>query len=155
MRAGSQRFRKQFLRSCRRSRIAPTPAACFIKCLSDTRLCRKYIPGVYLVKFVVLFGDIRSIYTPTGKIARNQSMSGEIPGDLLQWRKGFSVVASSGSIVKAMKTMGREQPTLAPDQVPGRGTRGHSLLDDAATPKMERHRPVFIGDSALALPIRP
>lgn len=36
----------------------------------------------------------------------------EMPGDLLQWLRGFYFVAEAGSITKATTLMGREQPTI-------------------------------------------
>jgi len=36
-------------------------------------------------------------------------MFDEIPGDLLQWLRGFYFVANTGSIMKATKIMGRER----------------------------------------------
>lgn len=40
-------------------------------------------------------------------------MIDEIPGDLLQWLRGFYCVADSGSITKATTLMGRMQPTIS------------------------------------------
>ena len=39
-------------------------------------------------------------------------MIDEIPGDLLQWLRGFYYVARSGSVTQATTMMGREQPTI-------------------------------------------
>jgi DNA-binding transcriptional LysR family regulator len=36
----------------------------------------------------------------------------EIPGDLLQWLRGFYFVAEKGSVTRATVLMGREQPTI-------------------------------------------
>jgi DNA-binding transcriptional LysR family regulator len=36
----------------------------------------------------------------------------EIPGDLLQWLRGFYCVAESGGVTQATSAMGREQPTI-------------------------------------------
>lgn len=36
----------------------------------------------------------------------------EIPGDLLQWLRGFYFVAQRGSVTQATAVMGREQPTI-------------------------------------------
>jgi DNA-binding transcriptional LysR family regulator len=36
----------------------------------------------------------------------------EIPGDLLQWLRGFYFVAQKGSVTQATLVMGREQPTI-------------------------------------------
>ena len=36
----------------------------------------------------------------------------EIPGDLLQWLRGFYFVAARGSVTQATLVMGREQPTI-------------------------------------------
>jgi len=36
----------------------------------------------------------------------------EIPGDLLQWLRGFYFVADKGSVTQATRVMGREQPTI-------------------------------------------
>jgi DNA-binding transcriptional LysR family regulator len=36
----------------------------------------------------------------------------EIPGDLLQWLRGFYFVAQRGSVTQATTVMGREQPTI-------------------------------------------
>ena len=36
----------------------------------------------------------------------------EIPGDLLQWLKGFYYVAEKGSVTQATIVMGREQPSI-------------------------------------------
>lgn len=40
-------------------------------------------------------------------------MIDEIPGDLLQWLRGFYFVADRGSITKATSLMGRMQPTIS------------------------------------------
>jgi DNA-binding transcriptional LysR family regulator len=37
----------------------------------------------------------------------------EIPGDLLQWLRGFYFVAEKGSVTQATLLMGREQPTIS------------------------------------------
>lgn len=39
-------------------------------------------------------------------------MIDEIPGDLLQWLRGFYFVAQKGSVTQATIVMGREQPTI-------------------------------------------
>ena len=36
----------------------------------------------------------------------------EIPGDLLQWLRGFYFVAERGGVTQATLVMGREQPTI-------------------------------------------
>ena len=36
----------------------------------------------------------------------------EIPGDLLQWLRGFYFVAERGGVTQAAVVMGREQPTI-------------------------------------------